>query len=154
MKLLALAAVLLAAACSQKPAQNYRKCLKLRVGMTREDVLKAMGEPDETLPYVEGRSLPHLKGRTSYEWNTPASMPAPARVTVEDATGKAESIRCADVVVTAAVFVEPPAPAVSTAPFVLPQNPPSAVPGAAPAPRGLRERSASSAQSSGRPLTE
>ena len=152
---LLLAAVVLASACSQKPAQNYRKCLRLRVGMTREDVLKAMGSPDETLPYVEGKSLPHLKGRTSYEWSTPASMPAPARVTIEDATGKAESIRCADVVVTAAVFVEPPEPAVSTAAFALPQNPPSPAPaGAAPAPRGLRERSASSAQSSGRPLTE
>lgn len=149
---LLLACVLLAAACSKREAQNYRKCLKLRVGMTREDVLKAMGEPDETIPYVEGKSLPHLKGRTSYEWATPASMPAPARVTIEEAAGKAESIRCADVVVTAAVFVEPPEPAVSTAPFALPQNPPTGAP--APAARGLRERSASSAQSSGRPLTE
>ncbi|UPT74051.1 MAG: hypothetical protein M0D55_19870 [Elusimicrobiota bacterium] len=151
------------AACSRKPAQNYRKCLKLRIGMTAPEILAAMGEPDESFPYVEGKSLPHLKGRTAHEWSTPASMPAPVRVSIDDATGKAESIRCADVVVTAAVFVEPPEPAVSTAAVAAQlsalSSPPSAstapaAGAAAPARRGLRERSSSSAQSSGRPLTE
>jgi hypothetical protein len=160
-RLLLVLALLGSAACSRKPAQNYRKCLKLRVGMTAPDVLAAMGEPDESFPYVEGKSLPHLKGRTAHEWSTPASMPAPVRVSIDDATGKAESIRCADVVVTAAVFIEPPEPTVSTAAVAAQlsalSSPPavSTAPAAeTPARRGLRERSSSSAQSSGRPLTE
>ena len=151
-----LAGLLLAAACSRKTAQNYRTCLKLRIGMTREQVFAAMGPPEETFPYVEGKSLPHLAGRTAYEWSNPASMPAPNRVSVGDASGTAESIRCGDSVITAAVFVEPPEPAVSTAVIYGVQPAPAAPAPAAPAAprRGPRERGSSSAQSSGRPLTE
>lgn len=108
-KSLLLSGILFAAGCSQQPALNYRHCLKLRVGMTREQVLAAMGPPDETAPYVEGRSLPHLKGRTAYEWGNPASMSAPNRVSFDDASEKAESIRCGDSAVTTAVYAEPPA---------------------------------------------
>ncbi len=152
MRRLLVLAVLLTAACSRQAAQNYKKCLKLRVGMTREEILAAMGPADETLPYVEGESLPHMKGRTAYEWATPASMPAPVRVSVDEASGKAESIRCADVAVTAAVFVEPPEPAVSSAAAA---GALQSAPVEAPAPRRApRERSSSSAMSSGRPLTE
>lgn len=159
-KPLLLAGLLLAAGCSRQASLNYRHCLKLRVGMTREQVFAAMGQPEESFPYVEGKSLPHLKGRTAYEWSTPASMPAPNRVSFDDASGKAESIRCGDSVITAAVFVEPPAPAVST-PAVYgaaikissPAAPAKPLPPAARR-RGLRERGSSSAQSSGRPLTE
>jgi hypothetical protein len=149
-----LLAVLLAAGCRQ-PVLNYRHCLKLRIGMTREQVFKAMGPPEDTFPYVEGKSLPHLKGRTAYEWSTPASMPAPNRVSIDDASGKAESIRCSDSVVTSAVFVEPPEPAVSTT-VVYGVQASSAAAAAPPAPprRAIRERSSSSATSSGRPLTE
>ncbi len=144
-----LAALLLAAACSRRTAQNYRHCLKLRIGMTREQVVAAMGPPDETFPYVQGKSLPHLAGRTAYEWGNPASMPAPNRVSFDDASGTAESIRCGDSVITTAVFIEPPEPVLSTA----------AAPGAkAPAPLAPRrppgEAGSSSARSSGRPLTE
>lgn len=155
MKRLALLAVfaLAAAGCSRQAAQNYRRCLKLRIGMTREQVFAAMGQPEETFPYVEGKSLPHLKGRTAYEWSTPASMPAPNRVSFDDATGKAESIRCGDAVITAAVFVEPaapPEPVLSTG--VIYGVDPAAAP---PAPkRTLRERSSSSGRASGKPLTE
>ncbi|MCR4295631.1 MAG: hypothetical protein NUW21_08860, partial [Elusimicrobia bacterium] len=74
---IALALLLLAAACSKKPAQNYRNCLKLRVGMTREQMIQMMGEPEETIPYVEGKSLPHLKGHTGYDWRTPGAAIAP-----------------------------------------------------------------------------
>lgn len=142
-----------AAACSRQPARNYRHCLKLRIGMTREQVFLMMGQPEESFPYVEGVTLPHLKGKTAYEWSTPASMPASNRVSFDDASGRAESIRCGDSVITAAVFVEPPEPAVSTAPVFAPEL----STGAAPAPpprRGLRERGSSTSQSSGRPLTE
>ncbi len=150
-----LAGLLLAAGCSRQPALNYRHCLKLRVGMTREQVFAAMGQPEETFPYVEGKSLPHLKGRTAYEWSTPASMPAPNRVSFDEASGKAESIRCGDSVVTSAVFIEPPEPAVSTTIVygVIAGSAPAAALPPAPA-RGLRERGSSSSQSSGRPLTE
>lgn len=150
MRALLLAALLAAPACSRRAAQNYRHCLKLRVGMTREQVFAAMGQPDETFPYVEGKSLPHLKGRVAYEWANPASMPAPNRVSFDEASATAESIRCGDAVVTAAVFVEPPEPAVSTA--ALPGAEPPA-PAPAPAPRP-REGGSTSARSSGRPLTE
>ena len=152
---LLLAGLLLAAGCSRKPALNYKHCLKLRIGMTREQVFAAMGEPEETFPYIEGTSLPHLKGRTAYEWSTPASMPAPNRVSFDDATGNAESIRCSDSVVTAAVYVEPPEPVVSTTIVygVQPVVSTAAVRPAAP-PRGPRERDSSSLRSSGRPLTE
>lgn len=154
MKRALLAVLFLAAAgCSRQAAQNYRRCLKLRIGMTRELVVAAMGPPEETFPYVEGKSLPHLKGRTAYEWSTPASMPAPNRVSFDDATGKAESIRCGDAVITATVFVEPaapPEPVLSTG--VIYGVDPAA---AAPAPkRSLRERSSSSGRASGKPLTE
>ena len=102
-----LAALPLLAACARKPAQNYRNCLKLRVGMTREQMILLMGAPEETFPYAEGRSLPHLKGRTAYEWSTPATMTAPNHVSVEDASGRIESIRCGGAAVTTAVSVEP-----------------------------------------------
>jgi hypothetical protein len=151
-----LAGLLLAAGCSRQPALNYRHCLKLRIGMTREQVFAAMGPPEETFPYIEGKSLPHLKGRTSYEWGTPASMPAPNRVSFDDASGKAESIRCGDSVITAAVFIEPPAQAVSTTVVYGVDIANSSSTAQAPAQprRGLREHGSSSSQSSGRPLTE
>ena len=153
MKRLALAALLLTAACSKQPALNYRHCLKLRIGMTREQVFAAMGPPEETHPYVEGKSLPHLKDHTAYEWSTPASMPAGNRVSFNDATALAESIHCGDSVITTAVFIEPPAPAVSTT-VVYGVAIASSAP-VSPAPRRtLRERGSSSSQSSGRPLTE
>lgn len=142
-----LAGLLFAAGCSRQPALNYRHCLKLRVGMTREQVFAAMGPPEETFPYVEGRTLPHLRGRTAYEWSTPASMAAQNRVLIDDASGKAESIRCGDSVITAAVDVEPPEPAVSTTAAPAPP-PPQPLRG------GPSERGPSGVQSSGRPLTE
>jgi hypothetical protein len=103
----ALAALLLAAACSRGGRANYRNCLKLRVGMTGAEVLALMGPANETVPYVEGKSLPHLKGRTSFEWSNPASMSAPNIVSMEESSGRAVSIRCGDSVVTAGVVVEP-----------------------------------------------
>lgn len=150
-----LALVLSSGACSRQSALNYSHCLKLRVGMTREQVFQVMGPPGETFPFVEGKSLPNQKGRTAYEWSTPASMPAPVHVSIEEATGKAESIRCSDSVVTAAVFVEPPAPAVSTAALDV-STLSSPVRTAAPqAPRSApKERSSSNSSSSGKPLTE
>lgn len=152
-----LAALLLAAGCSKKAALNYRHCLKLRIGMTQEQVFAAMGPPEESFPYVEGKSLPHLAGRTAHEWSNPASMPAPNRVSFDDASGKAESIRCGDSVVTTAVFIEPPEPAVSTIPasaYSSPIETSTAAPAAPARRRSLREGSSSSSQSSGRPLTE
>lgn len=147
-----LVGLLLAAACSRKAAQNYRNCLKLRIGMTREQVLAAMGPPNETIPYVEGKSLPHLAGRTAYEWGNPASMPAPNRVSIDEASGTAESIRCGDSVITTAVFIEPPEPVLSTTPA---PGAPVLAPAAPAAPRRAPgEAGSSSARSSGRPLTE
>ncbi len=150
-----LAVLLLAAGCSRKSTINYRHCLKLRIGMTSEQVFAAMGAPDESFPYIEGKSLPHLKGRTAHEWENQAAMPAPNRVSFDDASGKAASIRCGDSVVTAFVFIEPPEPAVSTIPASAYSSPlpASAAPASAPR-RVLRERGSSSLQSSGRPLTE
>ncbi len=157
MRRCALLALLIAAGCSKKPALNYRHCLKLRIGMTREKLVEIMGEPEETFPYVEGKTLPHLKGRTSYEWSTPATMSASCSVTVDDAAGKITSARCADAVLTATVFVEPPAPAAAP-PAPAPELAPPSVSTAArvtPAPpRGPREHSTSNSQSSGRPLTQ
>ena len=119
--LLAVCAALPAAAgCGRKLAVNYKHCLKLRVGMTREDMLKVMGEPEETLPFVEGKSLDYLRGRTAYEWSNPATMPGPDHVSVEDATGKIASIRCSNAEISASVFVEPPEP--STAAAVSPSS--------------------------------
>jgi hypothetical protein len=100
----------LAACGGGKTARNYKKCLKLRVGMSGFQVEEIMGKPDETFPYVEGKSLPHMKGKTAFEWANPASMSAPNRVTLSEESGVVESIRCGDTVVTATVFVEPPAP--------------------------------------------
>lgn len=154
MRRLALTALLLACACSKKPAQNYRNCLKLRVGMTGAELLQAMGQPDETFPYIEGKTLPHLKGKTAHEWATPTSMPAPNRVTMDDATGKVESIRCGDAQVTTAVYIEPPAPAVVPAPGVSTAPAPAAAETARPRSAPLRERSSSNSRSSGQPLTE
>ena len=152
-----LAAVLLAAGCSRKPALNYRHCLKLRVNMTREQMVQIMGEPEESFPYIEGKTLPHLKGRTSYEWSTPASMPAPNTVTVDDASGQLTSIRCSDSIVTTAVFVEPPEPAESTPALVPSMSDPLPISTAAPTgrkpPSAPREHSSSTSQSSGRPIT-
>ncbi|PIR15550.1 MAG: hypothetical protein COV48_13745 [Elusimicrobia bacterium CG11_big_fil_rev_8_21_14_0_20_64_6] len=104
-----LAALLLLAACSRKTAQNYRHCLKLRVGMTREQAVAVMGQPEEITPYVEGKSLPHLKGLTAYEWRNPGSMPAPNHITIDDATGKVRNIRCGDSTVNTAYLAEPEA---------------------------------------------
>ena len=106
----AAAALVLAAACSRKAAADYRHCLKLRVGMTKDQAFAIMGPPAETIPYVEGKSLDYLKGRTAYEWPNPASMPAPDHVSVDDASGLVESIRCSDAEITAPVDAEPPAP--------------------------------------------
>jgi hypothetical protein len=104
-------------ACSRKAEAHYRRCLHLRVGMTKDDLLKYMGEPDEVQPYVEGKSLEYLKGRTAYEWSNPATMPGPDHVSVSDATGLVESIRCSNSEITAPLFPEFAAPAaVSTAP--------------------------------------
>ena len=150
-----LAGLLVAAGCSKQPALNYRHCLKLRIGMTKEQLFTVMGPPEETFPYIEGKSLPHLKGRTACEWSTPSSMPAPNRVSFDDASGKAESIRCGDAVITTAVFIEPPAPVVSTTVVYGVTLSTVATPVAPTAPRRtLRERGSSSSQSSGRPLTE
>jgi hypothetical protein len=96
-----LAGLLVAAGCSRKAALNYRRCLKLRVGMTHAEMTQLMGPPDETFPYVEGKTLPHLKGRTSFEWSNPASMPAGNIATIDDASGALTSIRCGDSVITA-----------------------------------------------------
>ncbi len=98
-----LALILFSAACSRKPTQNYRTCLKLRVNMTITEVFAMMGLPEETFAYVEGKSLPHMQGRTAYEWSTPASMSAPNRVSFDNASGKVESIRCGDSAITASV---------------------------------------------------
>lgn len=154
MKRISLVVLLAAAACSKQPALNYRNCLKLRIGMTREQLFQAMGQPEETHPYVEGKSMPNLKGRTSYEWSTPASMPAANIVSVDDAAGTIASARCGDSVVTAAVFVEPPEPAVSTGTIYADTVVRSTSAAPAPRRRGLTERGSSSAQSSGKPLTE
>lgn len=109
-----LALLVLAAGCSNRAENNYRHCLKLRVGMSKGDMLKAMGGAEDVFPYVEGKSLEYLKGRTAYEWSNPASMPGGDHVSVEDASGKVESIRCSNSEITAAVFVEPPAPSSAT----------------------------------------
>jgi hypothetical protein len=115
---LAAALVFLASACSRQAELNYRHCLRLRVGMTKEELTRVMGEPEETLPYIEGRSLDYLKGRTAYEWSNPATMPGPDHVSVDDATGKIESIRCAGSEISASVFPEggPAGAAASPAP--------------------------------------
>jgi outer membrane protein assembly factor BamE (lipoprotein component of BamABCDE complex) len=105
-----------AAACSRRAAANYRNCLTLRVGMTKEDLVKAMGEPDDVIPYVEGKSLDYLKGRTAYEWSNPAAMPGPDHVSVDDAKNRVESIRCANSEISAQVFPEAPAPSTAAAP--------------------------------------
>jgi TPR repeat protein len=125
MRIAALAALLLAAGCSKQAELNYKHCLKLRVGMTKAEMVKVMGEPETTLPYVEGKSLAYLKGRTAYEWSNPASMPGGDHVSLDDASGKIESIRCSNAEITASVFVEPPAPSTAAA------APPSSAPAAA-----------------------
>lgn len=125
--------ILSAAACSKKTAANYPHCLKLRLGMTKEELMKVMGPPDETMPYVEGKSLPHLQGRTAYEWANPASMPGPNHVSVVDETGKVTSVRCSDSVISASVFVEPPAPSTAAVQAVKPATARMAAPAA---PRG------------------
>jgi hypothetical protein len=148
-RLVALTFMLAAGGCSRQPALNYRHCLRLRVGMTREQVFAVMGPPEDSFPYVEGKTLPHLKGRTSYEWSTPASMPAANIVSVDEASGKAASIRCGDSVLTTTVYIEPPAPAVSTAPPAHYGVDPSP----APAPRAA-PKDHGPGNASGRPLSE
>lgn len=146
------ALVLSLAACGGgKAAGNYKKCLKLRVGMSGFQVEEIMGKPDETFPYVEGKSLPHMKGKTAFEWANPASMSAPNRVTLSEESGVVESIRCGDTVVTAAVFVEPPPPAEDAAP-VPGLAVSTAAPAAEPAPKALTETH-SGPRASGKPLT-
>jgi hypothetical protein len=105
----------LAAGCSKQPELNYRHCLKLRVGMTRDELTKVMGAPEETIPFVEGKSLDYLKGRTAYEWSNPATMPGGDHVSVDETTGKVASIRCSNAEITTSVFIEPPAPSTATA---------------------------------------
>ena len=100
----ALALFALAAGCSRRAELNYRHCLTLRVGMSRQDMLAAMGPPEETFPYVEGKSLEHLKGRTAYEWSNPAAMTGGDHVSVDDSSGNIASIRCANSEITASVF--------------------------------------------------
>jgi uncharacterized protein len=130
--LAALALLALAAGCSRQPELNYRHCLKLRVGMSKADMVKIMGEPETTLPYVEGKSLEYLKGRTAYEWSNPASMPGGDHVSLDDAGGRIESIRCSNAEITTSVFVEPPAPSSATA--AAPAAPPAPAPAAAAVP--------------------
>ena len=113
--LLALSLLALAAGCSRQPELNYKHCLKLRVGMSKADMVKIMGEPETTLPFVEGKSLDYLKGRTAYEWSNPASMPGGDHVSMDDASNKIESIRCSNSEITASVYVEPPAPSSAAA---------------------------------------
>jgi hypothetical protein len=125
-------AVLAAAAlagCSKKEEANYRHCLKLRVGMSKDDMVRIMGGVEETNPYIEGKSLPYLKGRTAYEWSNPASMPGGDHVSLDDASGKIESIRCSNSEITASVFVEPPAPSTATAAAPAPAPATPAAPG-------------------------
>jgi hypothetical protein len=119
----ALALLSLAAACSRQDELNYQHCLRLRVGMPKADMLKIMGEPEEIQPYVEGKSLPYLKGRTAYEWSNPAMMPSGDRVSMDDATEKIESVRCSGAEITAP-FIPPSHP--STAAAVSPSAPPPA----------------------------
>ena len=107
-------ALLLAAACA-RPKPHYKHCLKLRVGMTRAAMLQVMGEPEETLPYVEGKSMPHLKGRTAYEWPNPATMPGPNHVSVDEASGLIASISCSNSDITTSLERESPALSTSTA---------------------------------------
>ena len=110
----ALFALFLASGCGRKLAINYKHCLSLRVGMTRDDLFKTMGPPEETLPFVEGKSLDYLRGRTAYEWPNPGSMPGPNHASVDDATGKIASIRCSNSEISAPLFIEPPAPSTAT----------------------------------------
>jgi hypothetical protein len=117
-------AVLLVSACSRKAELNYKHCLHLRVGMSKDQLFKIMGEPEDTQPYVEGRSLEYLKGRTAYEWSNPATMPGPDHASVDDATGRVESIRCSNAEITASAFPEAAPPAVSTAAARVPAAPP------------------------------
>ncbi|MDX6769525.1 MAG: hypothetical protein SF051_08340 [Elusimicrobiota bacterium] len=124
--LLLLAGALLA--CSGKKAANYKNCLKLRLGMTREQLFTVMGEPDATIPYEEGKSLPHLKGRTAYEWENVSRFPGPNHVSVEEATGKVASVRCSEVVISAEVFVEPAAVSTAAVAAVAAAALPSALP--------------------------
>jgi TPR repeat protein len=96
-------------------------------------MLKVMGAPEETIPYVEGKSLPYLKGRTAYEWPNPATMPGGDHVSVDEATGKIGSIRCSNSEITASVFREPPAPSSAAAAGAAAPPAPAAAP-SAPAP--------------------
>jgi len=100
------------AACSHRSRENYKDCLKLRVGMSSAEMTRIMGPADETIPFVEGKSPSYLRGRTAYEWTNPETMPAPDHVSVDDASGRIFSIRCSNVDITAEVFLDP---AVSTA---------------------------------------
>ncbi|MFI5362044.1 MAG: tetratricopeptide repeat protein [Elusimicrobiota bacterium] len=121
--------VLAATSCSRREELNYKHCLKLRVGMSKDDMLKVMGAPEETLPYVEGKSLAYLKGRTAYEWSNPATMPGGDHVSMDEASGKIESVRCSNSEITASVVSEPPVPsrAAAVAPPAAPA-PAAAVP--------------------------
>jgi TPR repeat protein len=107
--------LVLAAGCSRQSSLNYSHCLKLRVGMTKDQLISVMGAPEETLPFVPGKSLDYLKGRTAYEWSNPASMPSADHVSVDDASGKIESIRCAGADITAPYVLETPLRSTGTA---------------------------------------
>ncbi len=128
MRRAALLPLLALAACSGGTGADYKNCLKLRIGMTREQLFAVMGEPDSTTPYVEGKSLPHLKGRTSYEWENVSRFPGPNHVSVSEASGKVESVRCSEVVITAEVFIEPPAVSTAAAAAAASEALPAALP--------------------------
>ena len=99
-----LAALLAAGACRRAATEaNYRHCLTLQLGMTREQLFQTMGPPAETEPYVEGKSLPQMKGLTAYEWPNGGPIVASNYASVEEATGRVRSLRCADAVITASV---------------------------------------------------
>ena len=124
----ALAALIAAAGCSKRAAAHYKNCLTLRVDMTKADMLKIMGAPDAVLPYIEGTTPDYLKGRTAYEWSNPADMPSGDHVSVDDGSGKIESIRCAGTEIASGVLVEPPATSRAAAPAAGPASPAKAAP--------------------------
>ncbi len=108
------AAALASSGCSRREDRNYRRCLRLRVGMTREELLKFMGPPDSVQPFVEGKTPDYLRGRTAYEWNNPPEMPSPDHVSVLDAADQVESIRCAGAVIDSSLPPQPDAPAAAS----------------------------------------
>lgn len=128
-----LALLALAAGCSRRDDLNYQHCLRLRVGMPKAVMLRIMGAPDETQPYIEGKSLLYLKGRTAYEWSNPAMMPSDDRVSMDDSAGTIESIHCSGAEITAP-FIPPSAPSTAAVSTSAEPRPLSLVVSSAPAP--------------------